>query len=122
MTEIDLKHFARFVKATGKGAATRYGRPSEPIRPDVVVALSHEEAARYRREYKRQIAEGAIEDVDGEAYVAFVKKQREEAQAEQKAREEAKAKAEAEAKAKAQAEAKAKGSTKNAPKSEGGSK
>ena len=83
---MDLKPFARFLRPTGKGLATRYGT-SPPLyigaRRDpetgeltidttVIVALTHDEAGRYRREYNRAIAEGALEEVKAAAYLAHV--------------------------------------------------
>lgn len=78
----DLAPFGRFVRATGNGVATRYGSPSEQIGlrrndqgelrvdTELVVALTVHEAEKYRREYDRQVREGALEDVDGAAYLA----------------------------------------------------
>lgn len=82
---MDLSAFAMFVRPTGKGVASRYGRGNETIgaRRDprtgemtidtsVVVALGHDEWARGQRGYRRQIDEGALEEVDAAAYEAFV--------------------------------------------------
>lgn len=78
----DLALFGRFVRATGHGVATRYGSPSEQlglrrddagkqyVDTELVVALTVPEAEKYRREYDRQVREGALEDVDGAAYLA----------------------------------------------------
>ena len=77
--------FGMFLRPTGKGHAQRYGdrRPMGYAGRDeegrviidtgVVIAMSHEEAQRLRREYRRQIREGCCVEVDAAAYRAFVK-------------------------------------------------
>jgi hypothetical protein len=101
--------FARYLKATGKGIATRYGRPHVPVRKGTIIALMPEEDRRYRREYGRQIAEGALEDVEADDYAKGITDANEAAVAarDKAAAEAEKAEADAkEAQAKTDAEAK----------------
>lgn len=105
----DKSPFGRFLRATGKGHATRYGRPHERIATGAIVALPEAEAMRFRREYNRQVREGALEDVKAEDFAAWQKKRAEDgkAVAEAKAKTEAEAKKAAAEKAKREAEAEA---------------
>jgi len=81
--------FGLFLRPTGKGLATRYAATSAGFttigaagtkddgrtRVDtaIVVAIPIAEAHRFRREYKRQVREGAVKDVGVEGYRAFIK-------------------------------------------------
>lgn len=83
MAGIDVSHFALFVRPTGKGKATRYGdkypmgykgRDEDGkliIDTDTPVAIPHAEFARCRRGYLRQIAEGALERLKAQDFIAF---------------------------------------------------
>ena len=81
-----IKLTGLFLRPTGKGLAKRYGdqKPMGSKRFDtekrrhvidttVVIAITHQESYRYRREYQRQITEGCVEKVDANAYRAFIK-------------------------------------------------
>ena len=119
--------FGMFLSPTGQGHGQRYGdrrpmgyagRDEEGriiIDKSVVVAISHQEAVRNRRGYRRQISEGAVVEVDADAYRAFVKASHE---AEAKAVKEA----EAEAEKKAAAAAKALSETTGATRKKSGGK
>lgn len=84
--------FALFVRPTGHGIATRYGvgvigAVFDPkgrmsgVDTSVVTALTHEEAEKYRREYARQVREGALEQVNFEAYLEFLSESEQKAKA-----------------------------------------
>lgn len=118
---MDLSAFSLFLQPTGKYLASRYGARGAQLispvvvdgrrvsNPEIVIAVPREEERRYRREYQRQVREGALIDVGPEGYTAYI-------EAHQKAKADAaKAKAEAErAAAKAEADAaKAKAETKS---------
>lgn len=98
------------------------------INTSIVVAITHAEAARFRREYNRAVSQGSLEEVtrkDYQSYLAEDARKAKETRAKVEAEAKAKAKAEAEAEAKIEAskveaekgqEAKAKGKAAKAAK------
>ena len=78
--------FALFVSSVPGHLVTRYGGARAPEllgatrdakgvvawQPDLVLALSHDELARFGREYRRAIARGALLERTEAEYLAFV--------------------------------------------------
>jgi hypothetical protein len=86
---IDTSNFGRYLSPTGNGYATRFGAGWEIIgairdpktgriaRVDtsMVVALTHDETRTFRREYDRQLRDGALIERTLEDYLAYVASQ-----------------------------------------------
>lgn len=81
---MDLSAFGMFVRPTGKGRATRYSASgnetigivikdgTRSVDTTIICALTARECTVWRREYARQIKEGALEKVSAEDYQALL--------------------------------------------------
>lgn len=78
---MDLSAFGMFVRPTGKGRATRYSASgnetigivikdgTRSVDTSIICALTIRECTVWRREYARQIKEGALEKVAAQDYL-----------------------------------------------------